>query len=210
MVFATCQPSSSVEHSERSGRGVGVPASGCCLETRITAVWSAGDAAARERSLAWLEEVWMLLHTVCPGVHLAQLHDHLPFHQRELEQAFGAWLSDLRLLKARWIPTATCLSCDLRSPRPRRHRHAPTLQSFAGESVVRQSEQRPPVRPGCGVRDDSGGDRLLRHRRRGSRGRAVRGVLSLPHHRGGGRSHGDDHLRHRLNRAADDRPGGHW
>ena len=70
----------------------------------ITAVWSAGDAAARERSLAWLEEVWALLQTVCPGVHLAQLHDHLPFHQRELELAFGPWLSELRLLKARLDP----------------------------------------------------------------------------------------------------------
>ena len=70
----------------------------------ITAVWSARDAAARERSLAWLEEVWALLRTVCPGVHLAQLHDHLPFHQRELELAFGPWLSELRLLRARLDP----------------------------------------------------------------------------------------------------------
>lgn len=70
----------------------------------ITAVWSAGDSEARERSLAWLEEVWALLQTVCPGVHLAQLHDHLPFHQRELELAFGPWLSELRLLKARLDP----------------------------------------------------------------------------------------------------------
>ena len=70
----------------------------------ITAVWAAGDAEARERSLAWLEEVWALLRTVCPGVHLAQLHDHLPFHQRELELAFGPWLSELRRLKASLDP----------------------------------------------------------------------------------------------------------
>ena len=66
----------------------------------ITAVWPAGDEPARQRALAWLEELWGLLEPLCPGVHLAQLHDHLPFHQRELEQAFGSWLAGLRRLKA--------------------------------------------------------------------------------------------------------------
>ena len=70
----------------------------------ITAVWPAGDADLRHRSLAWLERVWQLLHTVCPGVHLAQLHDHLPFHQLELEQAFGDWLPLLRELKRQRDP----------------------------------------------------------------------------------------------------------
>jgi len=37
-------------------------------------------------------------------VHLAQLHDHLPFHQRELEAAFGPWLLELRKLKQRLDP----------------------------------------------------------------------------------------------------------
>ena len=66
----------------------------------ITAVWPAGDEPARQRALAWLEELWGLLEPLCPGVHLAQLHDHLPFHQRELERSFGPWLAGLRRLKA--------------------------------------------------------------------------------------------------------------
>ena len=70
----------------------------------ITAVWPAGDADRRRHSLAWLERVWQLLHTVCPGVHLAQLHDQLPFHQQELEQAFGSWLPSLRQLKRQRDP----------------------------------------------------------------------------------------------------------
>ena len=65
----------------------------------ITAVWPAGDADLRHRSLAWLERVWQLMHPVCPGVHLAQLHDHLPVHRDELAQAFGPWLPSLRELK---------------------------------------------------------------------------------------------------------------
>lgn len=70
----------------------------------ITAVWPAGNLDARQKSLAWLEQVWQLLNPVCPGVHLAQIHDHLPFHHQELEQAFGAWLPRLRSLKARLDP----------------------------------------------------------------------------------------------------------
>ena len=65
----------------------------------ITALWPAGDPEHRQRSLAWLEQVWQLLLPVCPGVHLAQLHDHLSFHQRELQLAFGSWLPELRELK---------------------------------------------------------------------------------------------------------------
>ena len=65
----------------------------------ITAVWTAGDEAQRQSSLTWLDQIWQLLLPVCPWVHLAQLHDHLPFHQRELELAFGHWLPGLRELK---------------------------------------------------------------------------------------------------------------
>ena len=73
----------------------------------ITAVWPAGDAEARQRSLRWLCELWSVLEPLCPGVHLAQLHDHLPFHQRELALAFGPWLPGLRQLKARRDPDGT-------------------------------------------------------------------------------------------------------
>ena len=42
--------------------------------------------------------------TTCPGVHLAQLHDHLPSHQSELVDAFGEWLPELRQLKSELDP----------------------------------------------------------------------------------------------------------
>jgi hypothetical protein len=70
----------------------------------ITAMWPAGDLTLRARSLSWLEELWALLEPICPGVHLAQLHHHLPFHQRELRLAYGDRLEDLRDLKARLDP----------------------------------------------------------------------------------------------------------
>ena len=73
----------------------------------ITAAWTPGDAPGQRRSLAWLEEVWQVLQPVCPGVHLAQFHDHLPFHHKELEAAFGLWLLELRKLKQRLDPAGT-------------------------------------------------------------------------------------------------------
>ena len=73
----------------------------------ITAAWTPGDAQGQRRSIAWLEAVWQILQPVCPGVHLAQFHDHLPFHDKELEAAFGHWLSDLRNLKQRLDPAGT-------------------------------------------------------------------------------------------------------
>lgn len=66
----------------------------------ITAAWPAADPAARQRSLAWLLQLRDQLRPHCPGVHLAQLHDHLPWHGWELEAAFGDWLPGLRRLKA--------------------------------------------------------------------------------------------------------------
>ncbi len=70
----------------------------------ITAAWRAGDRQGRVRSLAWLAQVWGLLQPHCPGVHLAQLHDHLPWHQRTLEGAFGHQLPFLRKLKRELDP----------------------------------------------------------------------------------------------------------
>ncbi len=70
----------------------------------ITATWPAGNARSRETSLQWLQEVWAVLEPVFPGIHLAQLHDHLPWHQRELTLAFGRWLPQLRALKQELDP----------------------------------------------------------------------------------------------------------
>jgi hypothetical protein len=66
----------------------------------ITAAWPATDPAARQRSLAWLLQLRDQLRPHCPGVHLAQLHDHLPWHGWELEAAFADWLPGLQRLKA--------------------------------------------------------------------------------------------------------------
>ena len=70
----------------------------------ITATWPAGNTRSRETSLQWLQEVWSVLEPVFPGIHLAQLHDHLPWHQRELTLAFGRWLPQLRALKQELDP----------------------------------------------------------------------------------------------------------
>ncbi len=70
----------------------------------ITTSWEAGDQKAREQSLKWLEEVWMIFTPLCPGVHLAQMHQHLAWHQEETRRAFEEWLPDLQKLKSRYDP----------------------------------------------------------------------------------------------------------
>ena len=70
----------------------------------VTASWAPGDQKARQAALDWLEDVWAELSPACPGIHLAQLHDHLPWHGRELEGAFGPWLTPLRQLKQQLDP----------------------------------------------------------------------------------------------------------
>jgi FAD/FMN-containing dehydrogenase len=70
----------------------------------ITAAWNPGDLAGRERGLQWMDEVSDDLRQACPGLHLAQLHDHLPNHRQELVDAFGDWLPELQKLKAELDP----------------------------------------------------------------------------------------------------------
>ena len=70
----------------------------------ITAAWNPGDQAGRQQSLAWMDQVNADFRTSCPGVHLAQLHDHLPGHQGELIEAFEEWLPELRQLKSELDP----------------------------------------------------------------------------------------------------------
>ena len=70
----------------------------------ITAAWTADDHGQRRSALDWMERVWDVLRPHCPGVHLAQLHDHLPWHEQELTAAFGDSLPGLRLLKSRVDP----------------------------------------------------------------------------------------------------------
>ena len=70
----------------------------------ITAAWNPGDQVGRQQSLAWMNQVNADFSTSCPGVHLAQLHDHLPSHQGELIEAFEEWLPELRQLKRELDP----------------------------------------------------------------------------------------------------------
>lgn len=70
----------------------------------ITAAWAPGDLAGRERALDWMNHVSDVLAALNPGVHLAQLHDHLPSHGQELKDAFGSWLPSLQQLKTELDP----------------------------------------------------------------------------------------------------------
>ena len=53
----------------------------------------------KQKSLVWLKEVWETLEPECPGVHLAQMHQHLPWHKKEVNAAFKSWLPALQKLK---------------------------------------------------------------------------------------------------------------
>ncbi len=66
----------------------------------INGAWEAHNQFKRNKSLKWMEEAWGNLEFICPGVHLAQIHPHLPWHQKELSFAFKDWLPKLQEIKA--------------------------------------------------------------------------------------------------------------
>ena len=70
----------------------------------ITAAWAPGDLQGRAQALDWMENVNTALRALNPGIHLAQIHDHLPGHAQELSDAFGSWLPSLQRLKAEIDP----------------------------------------------------------------------------------------------------------
>ncbi len=70
----------------------------------INAAWPPGDEFLKAKSMAWLEKAWEALEPFCPGVHLAQMHQHLPWHQKETESAFKEWLPGLKKLKSKFDP----------------------------------------------------------------------------------------------------------
>ena len=70
----------------------------------INGSWKAQDQLGREKSLHWMEDCWNHLEFICPGVHLAQLHPHLTWHQKELSLAYKGWLSKLKEIKAIYDP----------------------------------------------------------------------------------------------------------
>ena len=66
----------------------------------INGAWEANNELERNNTLRWMEECWGNLEFICPGVHLAQIHPHLPWHQKELSSAFKDWLPKLQEIKA--------------------------------------------------------------------------------------------------------------
>ena len=70
----------------------------------INGAWLANDQAKRNKTIKWMEECWNNLEFICPGVHLAQIHPHLPWHQKELSSAFKDWLPTLQEIKSTHDP----------------------------------------------------------------------------------------------------------
>ena len=70
----------------------------------INCAWEAGNKSKRNSSLEWMKECWNNLEFICPGVHLAQIHPHLDWHQKELSSAFKDWLPKLQEIKAIYDP----------------------------------------------------------------------------------------------------------
>ncbi len=66
----------------------------------INGAWEAFDQSKRKRSIEWMKECWNNLEFICPGVHLAQTHPHLGWHEKELSSAFKDWLPKLQEIKA--------------------------------------------------------------------------------------------------------------
>ncbi len=70
----------------------------------INGAWQAYDQSKRKRSLEWMKECWNNLEFICPGVHLAQIHPHIEWHEKELSSAFNNWLPKLKEIKAIYDP----------------------------------------------------------------------------------------------------------
>ncbi|ABX08687.1 FAD-binding protein [Prochlorococcus marinus] len=70
----------------------------------ITGSWDPKSNDEKDKSLTWMVEAWSKIEPYCPGVHLAQLHDHLPWHTKEVNAAFKEWLPGLQQLKSTCDP----------------------------------------------------------------------------------------------------------
>ena len=66
--------------------------------------WKKNDLKDKELAINWLIKSWIKLKKFFPHIHLAQLHNHLDFHQEEIELAFGKKLNKLKLLKNIYDP----------------------------------------------------------------------------------------------------------
>ena len=70
----------------------------------INASWEAFNQSKRQEALEWMKECWCNLEFICPGVHLAQIHPHLDWHEKELSSAFKDWLPKLQEKKVIYDP----------------------------------------------------------------------------------------------------------
>ena len=70
----------------------------------ICGSWNKADLICKKNSLNWIEKLWEEMQPLCPGIHLAQMHQHLPWHQKEIKKAFKDWLPELQNLKLRYDP----------------------------------------------------------------------------------------------------------
>ena len=70
----------------------------------INGSWEAYDHSKRQITLKWMKECWCNLEFMCPGVHLAQIHPHLEWHEKELSSAYKDWLPKLQEMKVMYDP----------------------------------------------------------------------------------------------------------
>ena len=65
----------------------------------IYASWKKNDLQEKEVALEWIYKSWGKLKRFYPNIHLAQLHNHLNFHDEEITLAFGDRMNELKTLK---------------------------------------------------------------------------------------------------------------
>ena len=66
--------------------------------------WHKNDLKEREKAINWLVGSWQKLKEFYPNIHLAQLHNHLDFHNEEIELAYGRKFNKLKRLKNIYDP----------------------------------------------------------------------------------------------------------
>ena len=70
----------------------------------ITASWNPNDQKEKEQCLRWLKHGLEQLEPYCQGIHLAQMHQHLGWNEKETHSAFGDWLNGLKEIKKQHDP----------------------------------------------------------------------------------------------------------
>ena len=65
----------------------------------IFASWERSSIKEKEIAIKWMIESWCKLKKLFPNIHLAQLHNHLQFHDEEIRRAFDNKLDKLKDLK---------------------------------------------------------------------------------------------------------------